>query len=257
MPYIHGMDRMSHPQYSPDGRWWWDGVAWTEVTPDWPPRSEVAPVLAIQSEAPPPSGPGVVRPLLMAVGAVLALIAIGTGGVWGWQHRPPLPALSLPTPAPTATPIPSSSLPAEKYPYRYMSNLRVSDVTDRLEQQGFTCRQPQPLGDLGLAEWHCDRSAGTVTYSVTIDARSETKVHMISAIAIGAGGKPAIDGVTPLFALLAGLPFSKQQDLADQAGKWVQANADKDANSTFGQIAFGTLPGDQDYFMEMDAGFVR
>lgn len=257
MPYSHHMDGTSHPQYSPDGRWWWDGARWREVTADWPPRTQADVPVPVEEEPPAPSGHGVMRPLLMAVGTVVALIVVGAGAVWAWQHRPPLPTPSLPTPA-ASTPSPSpSTLPSEKYPYRYMANLRVSDITDRLEQQGFTCRQPQPLGDLGLAEYHCDRNTDNVTYSVTIDARSETKVHMISAIAIGTGSKPGIDDVRSLFSLLAGLPYSKQPDLAGQARTWAGANADKDANSSFGQVSFGTLPGDQDYFLEMDAGFVR
>ena len=251
------MDGTSRPQYSPDGRWWWDGARWREVTPDWPPRMlPDVPVAAV--EAPPaPAGHGLLRTMLMAVGTVVALIVAGTGAVWGWQHRPPLPMPSLPTPA-AATPQPTpSALPNEKYPYRYMANVRVSDITDRLEQQGYTCRQPQPLGDLGLVEWHCDRDANDVTYSVTIDARSETQVHMISAIAIGSGAKPSIDDVRSLFTLLAGLPFSTRPDIAAQARAWASDNADKDANGSFQRIAFGTLPGDQDYFLEMDAGFIR
>lgn len=252
------MDATSHPQYSPDGRWWWDGMRWREVTPDWPPRSQVVVPAPPEQDVPaPPASHGLLRPLFMAVGTVVAVILVGTGAVWAWQHRPPLPTPSFPTPA-AATPSPSpSTLPAEKYPYRYMPNVRVSDITDRLEQQGFTCRAPQPLGDLGLAEYHCDRNTNDVTYSVTIDARSETKVHMISAIAIGSGSKPSLDDVKSLFSLLAGLPYSKSPDVAGQAKAWVAANADKDANSSFGQISFGTLPGDQDYFLEMDAGFIR
>jgi hypothetical protein len=256
------MDRTSHPQYSPDGKWWWDGARWTEVTPDWPPRGGAPLVAPPAEESPPPAHPSIVRPLMMAIGAAMAVVVLGTGAVWAWQHRPAVGLPALPTPAPSAgqaqSPTPSpSSLPEEKYPYRYMTNLRVSDITNRLEQQGFACRQPQPLGDLGLVEWHCDRNANNVTYSFTSEARSETKVHQISAIAIGTSDKPALGDVKALFDLLAGLPFSKQPDVATQARSWVRDNADKDANQTFGQITFGTLPGDKDYFLEMDAGFTK
>ncbi len=55
------------PQYSPDGRWWWNGQEWVPATPPKQGRSTVKIVLAVVA--------GVVALLVLAVLALGTLLA--------------------------------------------------------------------------------------------------------------------------------------------------------------------------------------
>lgn len=248
------------PQYSPDGRWWWDGRQWLRVTPDSPPVPlEPTPPLPVVEA----TGPRLRVPAraLTAGGLVALLVVLGLGLAW-LVPQVPWPSLAWLQPAPRSTPVahPSAgaNLPPEKYPYRYMAGVTVSEITELLRAQGFSCQGPEAIGDLGLEQWHCDRQQGSLSYGVSIQAREERKVHLIDAIVISFDQqKPASDVSAPLFDSLSVVPLRNQPTLASQARTWVRGNLANQASTTFGNTAYGTMPGDTDYFLEMDAGFIR
>jgi hypothetical protein len=259
------MSRPAPPQYSRDGTWWWDGSQWVRVTPDWPPSvPEAAP-----AEPPVPAEPRVsalsrIRlprvPLVMlvALGAAFGMLVAGIGIAWAVQHRPlPAPATPTPSTGQVATPTPLPSLPPEKYPYRYMPGLTVTEILRQLQSNGFTCDSPQQERDSGLARWRCQRQVDTVTSSVTIWAHDDARVHLIDAQVLATTQKPPLGTVQSLFQSLAGLPLKQQPDLAAQAKDWVRANADGNGYTLFGQTVYSTTPAWQSYFLEMDAGLVR
>lgn len=261
------MGQPTPPQYSRDGRWWWDGSQWTAVTADWPPKLDEAPPTPPPAPLAPRASllsrvrlPRVPLRFLLAAGVVVAVLLAGTGIVWAVQHRPlPAPAPTPPPVGATATPSPSpsSSLPPEKYPYRYMTGVTVSEILGVLEGEGFTCDSPRQERDLGLARWPCHRQTESATSFVTIEARNETEVWNLDAEVVGSGQKPALDETQTLFDSLAGLPLKQQPDLAAQARAWVKAHADSDGYTMFSQITYSSLPGDQSFYLEMNAGFKR
>jgi hypothetical protein len=109
------MQQLAPPQYSPDGRWWWNGRAWVRVT--WP----VQPANQAWDETASEEEPRRRTPAVMWVGviALLALLLLAFGATvvsWlplqglgiGAQAVPTAPATpagpALATAAPTATP---------------------------------------------------------------------------------------------------------------------------------------------------------
>lgn len=117
------MQRLAPPQYSPDGRWWWNGSAWVRVT--WPvqPWADV-PDRPDDEEEPRRRTPAVLWVGVIAL-LVLLLLAFGASIVsWASLQVPGIGGLAAPTapataapaapatparPAPTATPQSGSS----------------------------------------------------------------------------------------------------------------------------------------------------
>jgi len=116
------MQHLAPPQYSPDGRWWWNGRAWVRVT--WPVQGWAGapdPYAGEEEEEPRRRTPAVLWVGVIALAALL-LLAFGASFLtWarlqvpgiGGLARPTAPATAAPaapdTPAPTATPQSGSS----------------------------------------------------------------------------------------------------------------------------------------------------
>jgi hypothetical protein len=245
---------MSQPQYSPDGRWWWDGRQWLRASPDRPPAPVARAVGRLEA---PRAGAGPRLPLLLPV--VLGLLGAVLVLVWviAWAVPQPAGVSSAPMISPPVSAGQESPPPAQKYPYRYLPEVTVADIVQQLTSQGLTCDAPETIGQLGLSVWRCERQAGGLDYGVTIEGHSDREVHLVDASVVGLNQKPGLDAARPLFDVLAGLPFQRQPDLAAQARSWVRANAGRSGSVAIGQATYGTQPGDNEYFMEVDAGFVR
>jgi hypothetical protein len=110
------MQHLAPPQYSPDGRWWWNGQSWVRVTWAVQPQSgwnESATYdERLFEEEPRRRTPGVLWIGLIALFGLLVL-AFGASflnwaslqGLGLGLHAPAAPAIQAPaTPAPTATP---------------------------------------------------------------------------------------------------------------------------------------------------------
>jgi hypothetical protein len=114
------MQHIAPPQYSPDGRWWWNGRAWVRVT--WPvqPAGDARDDERADEDEPRRRTPAVLWVGLVALLALLVLAfgasfmswaslqGLGLGGV----NAPPTTAPARP--APTATP-PSATAGADGY----------------------------------------------------------------------------------------------------------------------------------------------
>jgi hypothetical protein len=103
------MQQVAPPQYSPDGRWWWNGRAWVRVT--WPVQTGTAPandVVTYDDEEPRRRTPGV---LWVGLIALLALLLLAFGAtIVNWF---PVQGLGIGQPLPTA---PATGLPAKPAP---------------------------------------------------------------------------------------------------------------------------------------------
>jgi hypothetical protein len=109
------MQHLAPPQYSPDGRWWWNGQSWVRVTWSVQPQSgwdTSAYDERVAEEEPRRRAPGVLWIGLIAL-FVLLLLAFG-GSLVNWAslqglglgvRAPAVPGTQAPaTPAPTASP---------------------------------------------------------------------------------------------------------------------------------------------------------
>jgi len=105
------MQQVAPPQYSPDGRWWWNGQAWVRVT--WPVQTwDQSREVPAEEEEPRRRTPGV---LWVGVIALLTLLALAFGATvvnWfsvqglgiGRQAVPTAPATAAPAVPATAAP---------------------------------------------------------------------------------------------------------------------------------------------------------
>jgi hypothetical protein len=104
------MQQVAPPQYSPDGRWWWNGRAWVQVT--WPVQtwSEPTDDVSYDDEEPRRRTPGV---LWVGLIAVLALLLLAFGAtIVSWL---PLQGLGIGSPAAPTAP-PATAAPATAAP---------------------------------------------------------------------------------------------------------------------------------------------
>src|SRR5215831_8142126 len=98
------MQQVAPPQYSPDGRWWWNGRAWVRVT--WPVQTwaDQADDGVLDDEEPHRRTPAVLWVGLIALLALLLLAFGATIVSWfplqglgiGGQAAPTAPAIGAP-----------------------------------------------------------------------------------------------------------------------------------------------------------------
>jgi hypothetical protein len=179
------MQQVAPPQYSPDGRWWWNGRAWVRVT--WPVQTwaEATDELVLDDdEDPRRRTPAVLwvgliallALLLLAFGAtitnLLPLQGLGIGG----QAAPTAPAIGAPakpapTAAPTATPQTESDgadayrqVIANDFPGFQAAGESVASscTADALQQGTDTCRAALQSMDNAVQHFQSDLSATPV-----------------------------------------------------------------------------------------------
>lgn len=175
------MQQVAPPQYSPDGRWWWNGRAWVRVT--WPVQTwaEQAGDGYFDDEEPRRRTPAVLWVGLVAL-LVLLLLAFGATIVsWfplpglgiGGQAVPTVPpATSAPaTPAPTAVPQTGTNaieayrqVVASDFPGFQAAGQAVASscATDALRQDPATCRAALQSMDGSVQRFQSDLAATPV-----------------------------------------------------------------------------------------------
>lgn len=238
------------PQYSPDGKWWWDGTVWHPADPNAPPIGAAAEAEPEAVAPEPERTPS--RNLLMMAGGVIvaAIVVVAAMGFGAEAVANSLPHPAIPTPAPS-----SAAPPAVQVPYRYMPGVKVSDVTNLLEKQGFSCESLAPNQSLGLQELHCQRQDPQEDLMVDVQAKDANNVHLIDAtIDSNSDTSPPSSTANTLFAQLAALPLSSHPSVATQAKAWVSANLDSQGSKTFRGIIYSMLPNSGEYVLNMDAG---
>jgi hypothetical protein len=237
------------PQYSPDGKWWWDGERWLAVSDETPPaRYPAAP------PAPPVPERRAVPWLPILAVAVAFVVAVGALTGAFFAGRQILSSRPGATPSPSPSPQPA---PATRYPYRYLDGVKVSSLTASLRSQGLQCSGPESLSNLGLRLWRCNKSDGATSYGVVIQALDDAHVHLVDATAIGATARPTPDMAQGFLRPLATTPFTSRPDLANQASTWVSTNLGSPAQTSIGSVDYRTQASDTVDFLELDAGFIR
>lgn len=120
------MQNWAPPQYSPDGRWWWNGQRWVPVTwplPEQPEAGWAADEWAYDYDRSPRTErprrrrtPGIFWVGLLAL--ILLLFLAAGGGALGWlvQRGQGLGAGAVPVPAAPPTQAPASPTPATATP---------------------------------------------------------------------------------------------------------------------------------------------
>lgn len=109
------MQHVAPPQYSPDGRWWWNGRAWTPVT--WPvPTAGEAPDASAYVEERRQRTPRILWVGLIALVLLLVLAFGASAAAWVAQLGFRVGAPAVPAPVAPATPAPATAAPAQATP---------------------------------------------------------------------------------------------------------------------------------------------
>jgi hypothetical protein len=207
-------------QYSPDGKFWWDGTRWQPVVP-----------------APPPPGvqyrkPTRIPPALVLAGASLlgALLGGGVGAAGasvsgGHPHGPSAPPAF-----------------AEGFPngsQRYLPGVTVSSISDDwlVKLNKWTCA-PTDVStppQSGAKERMDCTASGDAKYDLEVDIEYDdgTHVRMVRArCEYGPGSK----GCRSLFANLADAVLASQAGERRKAQDWGAKNTDADSSTVIGGV---------------------
>lgn len=206
------------PQFSPDGRYWWDGEQWIPV--DQLPR----PAPTIEPRQPAWStdhggGGGPVNPRLLfsaiAVVVILALVVVIGGGV---THLLPIPgfgntvAKTTPTPTPRPKPTPTPAPPT-------FEGATAPSLLAYMAANHVICNQPVPNGPNQW--WYCSMQG--VTFDTTGIGGSDPN-HILEIVAQVNDPRPAPDTqqAADFLAVVAGVPYAGSDPSQTQA--WIRAN---------------------------------
>jgi hypothetical protein len=263
------VSQQAPPQYSPDGRWWWDGYKWRPINAgDLPePGAGAAPPISADEEQGPPANPSqrssfrlpVSLPVALAAGAAL-LVLVGA-----MVAVPPVVSAMvsalLPRPQQSEAPsqpkaVPTARVTPGRDPHRYMPGLTVSDITRTLEAHGFTCQGPRPVSiDPILKAWVCTEQDSQSRQTVSIWARDDQRVNLIDSMAAQDGQKVPPATALSLFDQVAPLPFKSQPDVGQQARTWVHDHiADQYTVTNLGQLNYSLNSFDTGYDLMVSTG---
>lgn len=258
------------PQYSPDGRFWWDGSAWrpVEQAPGQaagppapgtgptvpPPPPHAFPLLPPRPGAPggpgaaggpPPPAPspgwGAPRPArtgssLVAQLIVTILVCALPGALGGFV----LANVTAPDPqGPTAPPAIPANFPNKEN--RILPGVTVSMVADEWLKQAnsYTCEETEPPGggvDKSMAPHAMECSApGDAKYDLYVDIAydNENEVREVEATC---NYDPGAIACSSLFANLADLAFVAQPELRKKAADWAEKHTDTDDTTVLGGV---------------------
>jgi hypothetical protein len=221
------------PQFSPDGRYWWDGEQWIPVDQLPKPAPTIEPRLPAWSSDGGGGGGGTNPRLLfgaIAVVVVLILVVVIGGGV---THLLPIPGfggkVAQNTPTPTARPTPKPTpTPAPPTFEGATSQSLVAYMT----ANHIVCNSPVPNGPNQW--WYCSMQG--VTFDTTGIGGSDSS-HILEIVAQVAdpSATPNEAQAADFLAVVAGIPYAGSDPAQTQA--WVRANMN--GGSTFiGNVNF-------------------
>jgi hypothetical protein len=204
------------PQFSPDGRYWWDGEQWIPV--DQLPR----PMPTTQSPHPTWSTSGGPRrsqlPLILIATVVLVVLVVATvvgGSLTGLFHIPGIGS-SKPTPAPTRPPV---ATPTPTPPTPVFPGLTAPDLLAYLSNNQIDCNPP--VVDHGNQWWYCSMR-GVTTYNVGFAGKDPQHILQVQVQAKDPRPTPDDNQAASFLAAVAGMPYTGANP--QQAQTWVHGN---------------------------------
>jgi hypothetical protein len=229
-------------QYSPDGRWWWDGSQWRPVPPQTPPPEQAPQPAAAQSYQPdvprvsqaPRSRRGVpIAIIVLLVVFAFLLVAGGVGLFLALRNvanrlaspaNPPMPTVSLPVGSPgTALALPP------------IHGVTASQVTAALGSKGYSCTESRQVAGTWIAACSRTDDQTGVFYEVSVGGSDSTSVGLISAGMISTRGSPPTRAqASQFFSTVVGTVGQGSE--ASQANGWIQQNLDAGGDATAGDL---------------------
>jgi hypothetical protein len=223
-------DRVSgQPQFSADGRWWWDGRRWIGV-PDAGHRPHPPSGVPPAEAAPRPSSPPLLGVIVVVV--VLALVAV-SGGVG--VHRlltasttTPVRTTPRPAPTPSRSPAASSSTSA---PATFAA-ASTSTLVAYLSSQHLVCGPPVPNGP--NTWWWCSQE-GIDFDTAGVGGRGPGDVLEVIGQVEDDRSSPDQNQARTFLASVAGIPYAGADPVL--ARSWVSGHMD--GGTTFiGDVQF-------------------
>jgi hypothetical protein len=214
-------------QYSPDGRYWWDGQAWQPTLPPGEPPYHAAPG-GVARRTKPRVPPWRLAPLVALLVGTLAGAGIGSviAAARTHPHGPSAPP-TLPAAFPDGD-------------QRYLARVTLPFLTDWMTKDNdYTCGQSPDLkasyGGKHLLECNAPGASKDVLY---VDIEYDDETHVL-AVKAGCHLRPGASACKSLFGAFAdALMAQNQPDLRGKAEDWAGRNTDSDEAATFGGMRF-------------------
>lgn len=216
------------PQFSPDGRYWWDGEQWIPIDqlPKPVPSRDAGPAWSTDGGGPRRS-PALLIVVAIVVIVVLAVAAVVTGVATGRIQLPRLggtPAAS-PTAVRTPTPTPTPTTPV-------FAGTTAPNLLTYLSTNQIDCNPP--VVDHGNQWWYCSLRGGP-PYNVGFAGKDEQ--HILQMQAQVKDPRPSPDQAQAASFLTAVAGFAYTGGNPSQAQSWVQANMNG-GTTVIGQATF-------------------
>ncbi|HEX4215496.1 MAG TPA: hypothetical protein VIA06_19420 [Candidatus Dormibacteraeota bacterium] len=210
------MSNEAPPQFSPDGRYWWDGEQWIPVDQLPKPAPTIEPRQPAWSSD---GGDGGGRPRLLfgAVAAVVVLVlaVVIVGGV---THILPIPGFGGPVAKASPTPTPKPK-PTPTPPPPTLSGATAPALLAYMSANHINCNQPVQSGPNQW--WYCTMDG--LTYDTTGIGGSDPD-HILEVIGQVDDTRSTPDSAQAanFLATVAGIPYTGSDQAQVQA--WVKAN---------------------------------
>jgi hypothetical protein len=230
------MDNQAPPQFSADGRYWWNGEQWVPVDQlpkplPYPSRSDYA-VFTEQGARR--------RPLLLLLAAVgvvvlISLAAVGALGATGKLALPRLPGVSAgpsAVPSPTVRPTP---MPTPVPTPVYIAGVTLQTILPLGRESGLTCMDVSE--DLPGISGFCQVNKPPVVKRLVIYGNTGQHILWLRAVYRDDGPSPDSAAAAAFLGSIAALDYSGSN--AAQAQAWTRAHvSDQAATTTIGSVTF-------------------
>jgi hypothetical protein len=205
------------PQFSPDGRYWWDGEQWIPV--DQLPRPEPAPAAtppAWSTAGGPRRSP---LPLILVASVVVVVLLIATvvgGSLMGFIHLPSV-GKTKPTPVPTRAPI-ATPTPTPRTPV--FPGVTAPDLLTYFSNNQIDCNPPVP-DRFGHQWWYCSLR-GEPPYAVGFGGVDPDHILQVQVQIKDPRPTPDENQAGSFLAAVAGLPYTGADP--QQAQTWAHSH---------------------------------
>lgn len=209
------------PQFSPDGRYWWDGEQWLPVDQLPKPLTEVPPE---HEYGPPQRRRSPLLPILAAgVIVVVVIVALGTLVVTGRLHLPgPTPTPSA-NPTPTATPSPT-----------YIPGMTLQSWTSVAQQGGLECFDVSQ--DVPNLAGFCQTGHDTLVRRIVVFGSTNQKISTVRVVYLDATKSPNANAAAQFLGQAAAVQY--QGANPSQASEWVRTHPN--GSTSIGGVTFRT-----------------